>query len=375
MKGRKKTVVGYTASACAVLMLSSVTALAAPSTGRDIDIENSVWSYRVVADVQTQVNIRAYGSIDSAVIGYLPKGASADLIEKGEEWSHVLSGGLEGYIKNEYLAFGADAEKLASVYGTPGVRTSWDGVHLFEEPSAAASIVDTVEGGSEFDLLEDQGLWYLVQTEYGGTAYIPAEDTEKTIITERAISLLPVLEQEENTYSGTAEAGNDTMPADNTEEQSEGAASAGWTDGQDLGGNGTEEQTVSGGTDWAAPESQETEETVAAADGNDLNLLAAIIYCEAGNQSREGKVAVGAVVLNRVASSSFPDTISEVIYQSGQFTPAYSGGLASALANGVPGDCVEAAQAALNGENPVGQALYFNTGSGRGMKIGAHQFY
>ena len=44
-----------------------------------------------------------------------------------------------------------------------------------------------------------------------------------------------------------------------------------------------------------------SEETVTTADSSDLNLLAAIIYCEAGNQSREGKVAVGAVVLNRVA--------------------------------------------------------------------------
>lgn len=86
-------------------------------------------------------------------------------------------------------------------------------------------------------------------------------------------------------------------------------------------------------------------------------------------------MAVGAVVLNRVASSSFPNNIHDVIYQSGQFTPASSGALASALANGVPSACVEAAQAALNGENPVGGALYFNTGSGRGTKIGAHQFY
>ena len=86
-------------------------------------------------------------------------------------------------------------------------------------------------------------------------------------------------------------------------------------------------------------------------------------------------VAVGAVVMNRVYSSSFPNSISEVIYQSCQFTPASSGVLASALANGVPSTCYDAAVAAMNGENPVGSALYFNTGSGKGIKIGAHQFY
>ena len=63
-------------------------------------------------------------------------------------------------------------------------------------------------------------------------------------------------------------------------------------------------------------------------------LLAALIYCEAGNQPYEGQVAVGAVVMNRVRSGSYPNTISEVIYQSGQFGPAMTGWLDTVLASG-----------------------------------------
>lgn len=122
-------------------------------------------------------------------------------------------------------------------------------------------------------------------------------------------------------------------------------------------------------------ETEAAEDTSSSYSASDLDLMAAIIYCEAGNQSYEGQVAVGAVVMNRVNSSSFPDTISEVIYQSGQFTPASSGTLDSALANGVPSTCYDAAAAAMAGENPVGDALYFNGGSGSGMQIGDHQFY
>ncbi len=59
--------------------------------------------------------------------------------------------------------------------------------------------------------------------------------------------------------------------------------------------------------------------------GRGRKLLAALIYCEAGNQPYEGQVAVGAVVMNRVRSGSYPNTISEVIYQSGQFGPAMTG--------------------------------------------------
>ena len=58
-------------------------------------------------------------------------------------------------------------------------------------------------------------------------------------------------------------------------------------------------------------------ETDASASNQDLDLMAAIIECEAGGESYEGKIGVGAVILNRIRSSEFPNTLSEVIYQSG----------------------------------------------------------
>lgn len=109
------------------------------------------------------------------------------------------------------------------------------------------------------------------------------------------------------------------------------------------------------------------------ADYSDLDLLAAIIWCEAGNQPYDGMVAVGEVVMNRVANSSFPNTIAEVLEQPGQFTPYSSGTLQSALASGVNSTCYQAAQDALNGAQPVPGALYFNTHSGT-TKLGAHYF-
>lgn len=107
---------------------------------------------------------------------------------------------------------------------------------------------------------------------------------------------------------------------------------------------------------------------------NNEKLLAALIYCEAGNQSYEGKVAVGAVVMNRVESSRFPNTIKSVIYQKGQFTPAMTGKLGRVLASGnIPSSCYEAARDALNGSNPIGNRLFFSTGGG-GYKLGDHYF-
>ena len=104
-------------------------------------------------------------------------------------------------------------------------------------------------------------------------------------------------------------------------------------------------------------------------------LLASIIYCEAGNQPYEGQVAVGAVVMNRINSSSYPDTMEEVIYQSGQFSPAMSGWLDRVRANqGYTEAAMQAAEDALAGSNPIGDCLYFSVG-GYGTRIGDHLFH
>ena len=79
-------------------------------------------------------------------------------------------------------------------------------------------------------------------------------------------------------------------------------------------------------------------------DTSDLAMLAAIIECEAGNQSYEGKLAVGSVVVNRVNSPRFANSISGVIYASGQFTPVASGRFTIVLSRGASASCVQAAQ-------------------------------
>ena len=115
--------------------------------------------------------------------------------------------------------------------------------------------------------------------------------------------------------------------------------------------------------------------SVISADSNDVAMLAALIECEAGGESYTGMVAVGAVVVNRVNSGSFPNSISGVIYQGGQFTPVVTGTFQSVLSRGARSDCYAAAQAALSGESPVGGCLYFNSGYGSGIQIGYQHFY
>lgn len=110
----------------------------------------------------------------------------------------------------------------------------------------------------------------------------------------------------------------------------------------------------------------------------DRKLLANIIYCEAGGEPYEGQLAVGAVVINRVLSSVYPDTVVGVIYQKKQFSPVASGRLALALASDkATAACYKAADEAMSGYSNVGNCVYFRTPVPglSGINIGGHVFY
>lgn len=131
-------------------------------------------------------------------------------------------------------------------------------------------------------------------------------------------------------------------------------------DGTSTGDNTTGSDASGGGT----------------VNASDVAMLAALIQCEAGDESYEGKLAVGSVVMNRVDSSYFPDTVVGVIYQSGQFSPVASGRFAVVLSSGADASCVQAATEVLAGTRTL-NCLYFRRNNGliNGTVIGNHVFY
>lgn len=95
--------------------------------------------------------------------------------------------------------------------------------------------------------------------------------------------------------------------------------------------------------------------------GREVKMMASIIFCEAGNQSYAGKLAVGIVIMNRKRSGKFPGTVEKVIRQKGQFTPVRTGKYARELKKynqgsykkGARAQCVKAAKQALAGRDSV----------------------
>ena len=118
-------------------------------------------------------------------------------------------------------------------------------------------------------------------------------------------------------------------------------------------------EIIAGTTAITATEAPTTEATMeqASPQYSDLKYLAAIVYCESGNQCMAGQQAVAIVVMNRVRSGNFPNDIYSVLYQSGQFTPASNGSLNKGLSmydNGtLPQSCIDAANYALAGNTSV----------------------
>ena len=114
----------------------------------------------------------------------------------------------------------------------------------------------------------------------------------------------------------------------------------------------------------------------------DLHWLARIIHAEAGNQPMEGRICVGNVVLNRVKSDRFPDTIKDVILSPGQFCPVASGNVYCTPSP----ESIAAAKLCMEGVNLAGESTYFVnpvtgvTGWFRNnltyvMSVGEHDFY
>ena len=298
--------------------------------------EAEEWQDRLMADVNEFLYIRAEGSEDAEIVGKLYKGAVAQVAEVGDTWTHVTSGNVDGYVMNSYCLYGTDALNYANETFDVEAEIQTDGLRVRSSADPEASVLAAVSTGMSFPVDADaEAVEGWVAIDYkGSTGYVSAE----YVTTELALGEAVTIEEEKERLA---------------KEAAEAAKSA---------------QVSSSGT---------VQNGAMAASVDDVTLLAALIQCEAGSESYEGQLAVGAVVMNRVRSGAYPGSIYGVIYESGQFTPAGSGSVASVAANGPKASCVQAAQQAISGADTTGGAVRFRgASSGQpGVVIGNHVFW
>lgn len=277
-----------------------------------------------MANVQNALNIRAEADEKSEKVGYLYKDCGGTILERKDGWTKLKSGNVIGWAKDEYLLFGEEAKAMAEDVGNWIVTLDAEAVRVRMEPNMQADIYGLLAYDDSVEFIDVvNSNWISVdyndEIGYINTDYV---NVKFHIDEGETMEVIRVREREE---------------AERKRKANRGAV---------------------------------------AADADEVRLLGALIYCEAGNQPYEGMLAVGAVVMNRVKSGAYPNTIHSVIYASGQFTPAMTGKVAKAYEGNVPDLCLQAARAAINGETTVGDATHFRrAGKREGYVLGDHVFW
>ncbi len=295
------------------------------------------WNNKLMAKVDDSLNIREASSEDSAVVGKLRRGDAAKVVKKGKAWTKIKSGSVTGYVKNEYCVYGAKAYKYAKKICKTYATVQADGLRIRQKANENAVALEAAFKGDKLVVnknAKQKDGWVVVKLN-DLKGYVSEDYVKVGLGVGEAISI----EEEQAMIAAQQKAEQASL------------------------------RSVSSSASTPASSSSSV-------SSNDLTLLSAIIFCEAGGESYAGQVAVGAVVLNRVKSSSFPNSISGVVYQSGQFSPVANGALARALSNGNYRHCTSAAQAALAGSDNTGGAKFFHRVNGAaGLVIGNHVFY
>ena len=321
-------------------------AQAAQSESDEEDSDNELkkdWSDKLMADVDEFLYVRAENKSDSSIVGKLYKGDRALIVKKGKTWTQIESGSVSGYVKNEYCVMGEDALDYAKKNCGQIATITIDGLRIREEQDENSSIITALASGEKLKVKKNADTkdgWIAViyddKTRYVCEDYVTISyDTGKAV----------TLEEEQAAYDAASQAQSD-----------ESSSSSGYS--QKNGASKSQGSSVPSSTD-------------------DVTLLAALIQCEAGGCSYDCQLAVGSVVVNRVKSGAFPNSVYKVIYQKGQFGPASSGKLAGRLRKGVSSTARRAAQAALSGTDNTNGAKYFKLASSghKGVKYGPIVFY
>ncbi len=278
----------------------------------------------VMANVDNSVNVREEPGEEAPVAGKLFKNCSATILEQGDGWTKIESGNLTGWVSNDYLIFGEEAQTMMEEVGTLKATVLTDALRVRKDASEDAGVYKLVKNGEVLTAVEELDGWVSVQVDDETVGYVSAEFVSVEFATDHGKTTQEIADEEREKELAKLSKNRGAVPT-----------------------------SVS-----------------------DVTILAALIQAEAGNQPYEGKLAVGAVVMNRVRSGGYPNSIIEVITAPGQFPPATNGTVAAIAARGPSSSCMQAAQAAVDGQTTVGGALHFGrVGKAAGVVIGNHVFY
>ena len=347
-----------------------------------------------VIDAKDMLDIHAEANTASAVIGQVMEDGHVAILAKYNDWVQIQAGEIAGWVPAENLveteisneeAVAANEQVIAERTGATAsedeffaeeeVQQDETAALQAEASKAAQNEIEEVQAAEEAARIEAEAQAKAAAEE---AARIEAEAQAKAAAEEAA-----QLEAEAQAKAAAEEAAQleAEAQAKAAEEAARLEAEAQAKAAEEAARLEAEAQAKAAAEEAARLEAEAQQAALAAQtaaiSAEELKLLANIIYCEAGSESYVGKVAVGNVIMNRVKSASQPNTITEVVYAKGQFSPVRNGSLQRALSSDkADAACYQAAIEALAGAQPVGGKLFFRRNNGRsGQVIGHHVFY
>lgn len=277
-----------------------------------------------IALTESYVDVKEQPNDDANAVGIMCNGAFASILAKEGEWYKIKSGNVEGYIKEDNFQNGEDALFLLKEYVKSYATITKDGkVGVTKDSDTKSDEVAKVSNGEKYEVLEQNEDWLYILIGKSTKGYIPSDTAQ--ISQDYALAI-----------SSSEEA--DMIKAEKN----------------------AKSQASSGGYNGA----------VMSLPADVYAEFVALIFCESGGQPLNGKIAVAQVVLNRVASGKYPNSVHAVIYQKSQFGPVNTGIINGKIKLFKSGgftstnhkECITAANTALDGKGKgdIGDRLHFN---------------
>ncbi len=325
------------------------------------------------------VNVRAEASTDSAIVGHMNIGACGDVLAQADGWVQISSGDVKGYVKADYVTVGKEAYALAKQYYSMTAVAKEDGINLRAAASKDAEVVGAVYENVTYTVTPEKtdDAWVCLQVATGAEGYASADYMK---VTEGYRVAEPVDEVETE---------NDATSEDITSTTEEKKATGSVEENKQTTQTTTEKPSTTQQTTTEATTQANNSSTIGSSSRTpvslsdaDINLMAAVMTLECGSESYEGQLAVANVILNRLQSGAWGNTISSVVYAANQFSVVSDSRLQGLIQNGAQASCIQAARDACAGNNNIGDLMSFRPARnvdtstlGTYKQIGNHVFF
>ena len=289
-------------------------------------INKSIYEDMFLVNVSEFLNVRADADTNAEVVGKVFAGQGGEVIWKGDTWSLIRSGNVEGYILNEYAWFGKDIEAHVDEVAQLFAVINTDKLRVRSKATTNSTTLGMVVRGDKYEIVEVGDEWTKIIFE-NASAYVATDYIKQTHII------------------GTGMTIEEEQEAIRAEEERQAAIKAEEERKRKEAEEALERAIKNSGF------AQVVQTSAYSLSEEDAYLMACCVSAEVGSSSYECQLAVANVILNRLKGGRYGNSVRNVIYAKNQFSVVKNGSMDRYIKNGPKPMAVQAVKDALAGNN------------------------